>query len=187
MVLAKNSTGVEREFTCHQWDSFPPSKWGWTMLFRDCRPDSITKNVGYPFAYTDATPNYDIRARNGTSVDTEYFVTLGNDEGEERAILINNREIPMDEFQVHWNGGKTVFTDTEDTKTTPEIAQTILEVASIESAFRLRPITFAQANAMQNKKKGMIVFIEDTFTDGDGTININKHYGWDGTNWMAFY
>ena len=187
MVLAKDSTGFEREFRCEQWDSFPPSKCGWTLLFRDCRPDRISKNVGYPYANTDATPNFDVRARNGTSTDSEYYVTLGNEEGKEKAILIDNREIPMDDRQVHWNGGKTVFTDQKDTKNTPVVAQTIVHVISTESALCLEGITFAQMNNLPNKRAGMIVFVQDTFTDADGTININKHYGYDGTNWMAFY
>ncbi len=176
----------EREFRCEQWDSMPPTKWGWVELFRDCRPDRINKNVGFPYANTDDVPNLDGRARNGCSIDDEYYVVLGNEVAGDEATLLDDREIPMASKQVHWNGGRVVHTDEVDTEASPETATAILEVASIESAFRLRPITRAQMFAI-SALPGMIVFVDDTFTDADGTINLRKHYGYDGTNWQAFY
>jgi len=184
-VLATRGT-EEREFRCEQWDSFPDSKWGWTQVYRDCTPDRLTDNVGYPFANTTVNYSTTQRARNGTSVDNEYFVVFGNDVGKEKAKLISNREIPLKTYQIHYNGGKTIYTDEKNTAVTPETARSILEIKSTTSALLLAPITRAQMMAMV-AIGGMIVYVEDTFTDADGTITLKKHYGYDGTNWQALY
>lgn len=53
-------------------------------------------------------------ARNGASIDASNFVVLGEDQGAPTtpAMLLSNREIPMQHFSVNWFDGCTIFSTT---------------------------------------------------------------------------